>query len=57
MHMILIKKDSGYRIFTIEIFNSAKEAEDYADRCNHKRKKHDLKVVPYNYQDFRKAAR
>ena len=56
MHMILIKKDSGYRIFTIEIFNSAKEAENYADRCNHKRKKYELKVVPYNYQDFRKAA-
>ena len=57
MHMILIKKESGYRIFTVEIFNSAKEAENYADRCNPKRKKYDLKIVPYNYQDFRKAAR
>ena len=57
MHMILIKKDSGYRIFTIEIFTSAKEAENYADRCNHKRKKDDMKIVPYNYQDIRKAAR
>ena len=56
MHMILIKKDSDYRIFTIEIFNSAKEAEDYADRCNFKRKKDDMKVVPYNWQDFRTAA-
>ncbi len=57
MHMILIKKESGYRLFTVEIFDSAEKAEDYADRCNHKRKKYDLKVVPYNYQDFRKAAR
>ena len=57
MHMILIKKEYGYRLFTIEIFDSAEKAEDYADRCNHKRKKYDLKVVPYNYQDFRKAAR
>ena len=56
MHMILIKKDSGYRIFTIEIFNSAKEAENYADRCNHKRKKYDLKVVIFenSQNDFRK---
>ena len=57
MHMILIKKESGYRLFTIEIFDSAEKAEDYADRCNSKRKKDDMKVVPYNYQDFRKAAR
>ena len=56
MHMILIKKDSGYRLFSVEIFDSAKTAEDYADRCNRKRKKDDLKVVPYNYHDFRMAA-
>ena len=56
MHMILIKKDLGYRLFSVEIFDSAKTAEDYADRCNRKRKKDDLKVVPYNYHDFRMAA-
>lgn len=56
MHMILIKKESGYRLFTIEIFDSAEKAEDYADRCNSKRKKDDMKVVPYNWHDFRKAA-
>ena len=56
MHMILIKKDSDYRLFTIEIFDSAEKAEDYADRCNSKRKKDYLRVVPYNWQDFRKAA-
>ena len=56
MHMILIKKESGYRLFSVEIFDSAKTAEDYADRCNRKRKKDDLKVVPYNYRDFRMAA-
>ena len=56
MHMILIKKESGYRLFSVEIFDSAKEAEDYADRCNRKRKKDDLKVVSYNYRDFRMAA-
>ena len=56
LHMILIKKESDYRLFTVEIFDSAKTAEDYADRCNRKRKKDDLKVVPYNYHDFRLAA-
>ena len=56
MHMILIKKDSDYRLFTIEIFDSAEKAEDYADRCNSKRKKDDMKVVLYNWHDFRKAA-
>ena len=56
MHMILIKKESGYRLFSVEIFDSAKEAEDYAGRCNQKRKKDDLKVVPYNWHDFRMAA-
>ena len=57
MHMILIKKEFDYRLFPVEIFDSAEKAEDYADRCNSKRKKDDMKVVPYNYQDFRKAAR
>ena len=56
LHMILIKKKSDYRLFSVEIFDSAKTAEDYADRCNRKRKKDDLKVVPYNYRDFRLAA-
>ena len=56
LHMILIKKEPGYRLFSVEIFDSAKTAEDYADRCNRKRKKDDLKVVPYNYHDFRMAA-
>ncbi len=56
MHMILIKKDSDYRLFTIEIFDSAEKAEDYTDRCNSKRKKDDMKVVLYNWHDFRKAA-
>ena len=56
MHMILIKKESGYRLFDVQIFDSAKDAEDYAKRCNQKRKKDDLKVVPYNWHDFRKAA-
>ena len=55
--MILIKKESGYRLFDVQIFDSAKDAEDYAKRCNQKRKKDDLKVVPYNWHDFRKAAR
>ena len=57
MHMILIKKDSGYRIFTVEIFDSAEKAGDYADRCNHKRKKDDMKVCSYSWHEFRKAAR
>ena len=57
MHMILIKKESGYRLFTVEIFDSAERAEDYADRCNSKRKKDDTKVALYNWHDFRKAAR
>ena len=56
MHMILIKKKSDYRLFSVEIFDSAEKAEDYADRCNSKRKKNDMKVVPYNWQDFRTAA-
>ena len=56
LHMILIKKESDYRLFSVEIFDSAKTAEDYADRCNRKRKKDDLKVVPYTWSDFRKAA-
>ena len=57
MHMILIKKESGYRLFDVQIFGSAAEAEDYAKRCNgNKRKKDDLQVVPYNWKDFRKAA-
>ena len=55
MHMILIKKDSDYRLFDVRIFDSKEEAEDYVERCNHKRKKDDLKVVPYNWHDFRKA--
>mgnify|MGYP003709166953 FL=1 len=54
--MILIKKDSDYRLFSIEIFDSAEKAEDYADRCNSKRKKDDMKVALYNWHDFRKAA-
>ena len=56
LHMILIKKESGYRLFDVQIHDSAEEAEDYAKRCNQKRKKDDLKVVPYNWHDFRKAA-
>ena len=56
LHMILIKKESGYRLFDVKIHDSAEEAEDYAKRCNQKRKKDDLKVVPYNWHDFRKAA-
>ena len=56
MHMILIKKESGYRLFSVEIFDSAEKAEDYADRCNSKRKKDDMKVALYNWHDFRKAA-
>ena len=56
LHMILIKKESGYRLFDVQIHDSAEDAEDYADRCNRKRKKDDLKVVPYNWHDFRKAA-
>ena len=56
MHMILIKKDSDYRLFTIEIFDSAEKAEDYTDRCNSKRKKDDMKVCSYSWHEFRKAA-
>ena len=56
MHMILIKKKSDYRLFSVEIFDSAEKAEDYTDRCKSKRKKNDMKVVPYNWQDFRTAA-
>ena len=56
LHMILIKKESGYRLFDVQIHDSAEEAEDYAKRCNQKRKKDDLKVVPYNWHDFRMAA-
>ena len=36
--------------------DSAEKAEDYADRCNSKRKKDDMKVVLYNWHDFREAA-
>ena len=54
--MILIKKESGYRLFDVQIFDTAKEAEDYARRCNQKRKKDDLKVVPYTWSEFRKAS-
>ena len=56
LHMILIKKESGYRLFDVQIHDSAEEAEDYAKRCNQKRKKDDLKVVPYTWSDFRKVA-
>ena len=57
LHMILIKNESDYRLFDVQIFGSAAEAEDYAKRCNgNKRKKDDLQVVPYNWHDFRKAA-
>ena len=56
MHMILIKKESGYRLFSVEIFDSAEKAEDYADRCNSKRKKDDMKVCSYSWHEFRKAA-
>ena len=40
-------------IFTNQIFSSESEAEDYAIRCNNKRKKIKFNVVPYKRKYFR----
>ena len=52
MYCLIIKVNDNWRIFTNEIWDSEKEATDYAKRNNFK-KSIEWKVVPYDYKYFK----
>jgi len=51
MFCILIKKDDKHILYTNEVFQTEKEAEDYAKRSKLK-KKDDCRIVNYDYKYF-----
>ena len=52
MYCLIIKDNGKWRIFTNEIWDSEKEATDYAKRNNFK-KSIEWKVVPYDHKYFK----
>jgi len=53
MYCLIIKDNDKWRIFTNEIWDSKKEATDYANR-NRFKKSVEWKVVPFDYKYFKK---
>ena len=52
MYCLIIKVNDNWRIFTNEIWDSEKEAIDYAKR-NKFKKSIEWKVVPYHYKYYK----
>jgi hypothetical protein len=53
MWCVIWKKDDIYSIFTNQIFESNKKALEFKNKQTSFRKKHDAKVVPYDYKYFK----
>jgi hypothetical protein len=52
MWCVIWKKDNIYQIFTNIIFETEKKALEFKDKQKSMRKKHDCRVVKYDYKYF-----
>ena len=53
MWCVIWKQDDEYRLFTNMIFESEKKAIEFKDKQKQFRKKHDCRVVKYDYKYFK----
>jgi len=52
MWCVIWKKDNIYQIFTNIIFETEKKALEFKDKQKSMRKKHDCRVVEFDYKYF-----
>jgi hypothetical protein len=52
MWCVIWKKDNIYQIFTNIIFETEKKALEFKDKKKSMRKKHDCRVVEFDYKYF-----
>ena len=53
MWSVIWKIDGVYKVFTNMIFESEKKAIEFKDKQTQFRKKHDARVVKFNYKYFK----
>jgi hypothetical protein len=53
MWCVIWKKDNMYQVFTNLIFETEKKAIEFKDKQKSMRKKHDCRVVEFDYKYFK----
>jgi hypothetical protein len=53
MWCVIWKKDNVYQVFTNLIFETEKKAIEFKDKQKSMRKKHDCRVVEFDYKYFK----
>ena len=52
IYCVIWKQDDKYKMFTNNIFQSEDKAIEFADKQKSMRKKHDCRVVEFDYKYF-----
>ena len=52
IYCVVWKKDDKYRMFTNTIFDTEKKATEFKDKQKSMRKKHDCRVLEFDYKYF-----
>ena len=52
LYCVVWKQDNKYRMFTNTIFDTEKKATEFKDKQKSMRKKHDCRVLEFDYKYF-----